>query len=320
MRSALLCLSLAAGIAHAAEPHDQVVKAIQESVQDSTRLTACLLLQQANTKAGQIDSKTRKKAVELVSQRLKNADATMLRARADVARKGLYGYAQDEGLAFQLYSRARKSPEAGWNGALMLYQRSAGGLTPSNAKQIIDLLKASGASQLTSRGIVGSQAHYVAGVINEAGSVGEPDPKQAFVHYRASARNSYVPGAYHYMRMLLQSLPKLQDAQKAVVLQELRMMGNRWKWQMPEIMLLVGDMHAGGWLPDDDGFMAQYHWRMASRMGVAREIADFEGVLKARHRRLTPEMEKRLDAAVEAGMRNAASINHQLEFADLCSE
>lgn len=59
---------------------------------------------------------------------------------------------------------------------------------------------------------------------------------------------------------------------------------------------------------------------MAARMGAAREIADFEGALKTRVRRLSPEMEKRLEEAIEAGYRNTMAVKNELEFVDLCAE
>ena len=298
---------------------DQVVTAIRESTQDTTKLTACLLLSQSAS-TSKADARTKKKAVELVTQRLKNQDVAMLRARGDVARKGLYGYERNEELAYRLYSKATRSVEAGWNGALMLYRRSPNGVSASDARLILDLLQKSGAATQNSRGLVGSYSHYVAGLLNEAGTAGKPDLKKAFIHYRTSARNAYVPGAYHYMRLLVQSIPKLPTTEKGVVMQEIRMMVNRWKWQSPEIMFLAGDIYAARWLPDEDGFMAQYHWRMAARMGAAREIADFEGALKTRVRRLSPEMERRLEEAIEAGFKNKMAVKNELEFVDLCAE
>ena len=158
---------------------DQVVTAIRESTQDTTKLTACLLLSQSAS-TSKADARTKKKAVELVTQRLKNQDVAMLRARGDVARKGLYGYERNEELAYRLYSKATRSVEAGWNGALMLYRRSPNGVSASDARLILDLLQKSGAATQNSRGLVGSYSHYVAGLLNEAGTAGKPDLKKAF--------------------------------------------------------------------------------------------------------------------------------------------
>ncbi len=309
---AIICISTAA-----AEDGDQVVQAIKESVQDNSRLNACILLAQANTSK---DRAAQKKAIETVTGKLKHEDVNMLRARADVARKGLFGYPQDTNLAYRMYAKAAKSAEAGWNAALMLYQRDPSGASQTDAKAILDVLQKSGASAMNSRGIIGGYSHYIAGRLLESGIAGKADEKQAFIHYRASARNAYVPGAYHYMRLLMRSVPKLPEGERGVVLQEMRMMINRWKWQSPEIMLLAGDAYSARWYPDTHGFMAQYHWRMAAKMGASEEIGDMAGALNTRIKKLPAEMEKRLDESVEAGMRNTMQVKHTLEYSDLCVE
>ena len=113
---------------------------------------------------------------------------------------------------------------------------------------------------------------------------------------------------------------KLPEADRNIVIQEMRMMLNRWKWQSAEIMFLAGDVYASKWLPDENGFMAQYHWRMAKKMGGAREISDFDGAVSRRIRPMAAELEKRLDEAVEAGSKNVMAIKHELEFVDFCAE
>jgi hypothetical protein len=89
-------------------------------------------------------------------------------------------------------------------------------------------------------------------------------------------------------------------------------------------MMLTGDMHSSKLLPDEDGFNAQYHWRMAMRMatrvGGVTETSDFEGAMRQRIKPLTAELDKRLDEAVEGGLKNATSTRHELEFAELCVE
>jgi len=42
--------------------------------------------------------------------------------------------------------------------------------------------------------------------------------------------------------------------------------------------------------------------------------------MRARVKRLSPEKEKKLHEAVEAGMRNVLHIDHPLEFIDICVE
>lgn len=316
----VVAAALTTALASHAEEADPVVRAIRDTSTDNTRLSACVQLARTNARANSIPAEMKKKAVEQVSARLKQNDPVMLRARADAARKGMYGFPKDETLALRLYERT-KAPEAGLNAALMLYRSRAGaGIDPATAKRILHVLQYTGASAHNSRGSVGAQAHYIAGTLQESGAAGAADPAKAFTHYRASARNAYIPGAYHYLRLLSQSIPKLPESERAVVLQEMRMMTNRWRWQSAEIMLLTGDMYAAGWIPDDEGFLAQQHWRMALRMGSSREIPAIEEVLKKRIKRLSPEKEKRLDDAVEAGLRNVVRTSHELEFEDLCAE
>ena len=319
-KALVVAMACAAGpLVHATGPVDPVVKAIRDASPDTSRLSSCVLLARANQVAPRSKAEERKKAIEQVSQKLKRNDVAMLRARADVARKGLYGYKKDEPLALRLYERA-KAPEAGFNAALMLYKNQSAPLDAVSAKRILEVLKRSGAADANSRGSVGAQSHYIAGLIYESGLMGPSDVGKAFTHYRASARNAYVPGAYHYLRLVSQSLSKLPETERNAILQEMRMMTNRWRWQSADIMLLNGDMYAAKWIPDDDGFMAQQHWRMALRMGGSREIPDFENVLKTRIKKLPPDQEKRLEGAVEAGLRNVMRVRHDLEFADLCVE
>jgi len=303
---------------------DFVAEAVKESAKDNNRISVCLQLAKSNEPTSKANAADKKKAIEAVTSKLKLSDPLMLRARGDVARKGLYGYPTDAALALRMYERAHKAPEAGWNAALTLYQSSTEGVNPQVAQRVMSLLSKSGASAMNSRGPVGAQAHYLAGLIQETGSLGKQDEKQAFLHYRASARNGYIPGAYHYMRLLSQTLSKLTEAERAVALQEMRMMSNRWKWQSPETMMLTGDLHSARWFPDDEGFTAQYHWRLAKRMaerlGGATEIGDFEGAMRQRIKPLAADKEKRLEEAVEGGLRNATTIKHELEFADLCVE
>lgn len=299
---------------------DPVVQAIRASSQDNSRLSSCVALASANRPATTPEaSAERRKAIEQVSGRLKRNEPSMLRARADAARKGLYGFKEDKDLALRLYERAN-SPDAGLNAALILYKGTTGPMPADTAKRIVDVLNRSGASKMNSRGSTGSQAHYIAGLVHESGATGTVEPRRAFEHFRASARNGYVPGAFHYLRLLSQSLPKLPESERAVVLQELRMMMNRWRWQSADIMLLNGDMYAAKWIPDDEGFLAQYHWRMAQRMGGAKEVRDFDTTLQTRIKKLSAEKEKRLDDAVESGIRNVMAVKHELEFADLCAE
>lgn len=306
----------------AAIASDGVVSAVKESAKDNNRISVCIQLAKANEPSNRTNASDKKEAVEQVTGKLKIGEPLMLRARGDVARKGLYGYPVDLGMAMRMYERASRSQEAGWNASLLLYRSAPQGVNPQLALRILTLLEKSGASSFNSRGPVGAQAHYVSGLLNETGVTGKTDVKKAFLHYRASGRNGYIPGAYHYMRLLTQSMSKLTEGERAVALHEVRMMTNRWKWHLPEIMMLTGDLHSSRWFPDDEGFTAQYHWRMAMRMatrlGGVTETSDFDATMRQRIKPLAVEKEKRLEEAVEAGMRIATTTKHELEFADLC--
>ena len=315
-------LLVAFGAGHPAMASDAVVTAVQESAKDNNRISVCIQLAKANEPTTRTNASVKKEAIAQIASKLKIGDPLMLRARGDVARKGLYGYPRDAGMAMRMYERASKSQEAGWNASLMLYQSAQQGMNPQLAMRILGVLNKSGAASFNSRGPVGAQAHYVSGLLNETGATGKVELKKAFLHYRASARNSYIPGAYHYMRLLTQSMSKLSESERAVAIHEIRMMTNRWKWHMPEIMMLTGDMHASRWFTDDEGFTAQYHWRMAmkmaTRMGGVTETTDFDNSMRQRIKPLAVEKEKRLEEAVDAGLRMATSTKHELEFSDLC--
>jgi hypothetical protein len=304
----------------AADPADSIVNALKKSGQENQRLSYCILLAKANAPAGTVGQSDRKRSIEEASQKLKMNEPYMMRARADVARKGLYGYPKDANLALKLYLRTTKSPEAAWNAALMIYQNYQGALTQENAGLILDVFKKSGATALNAKGIAAAYAGYLAGQIEENGTAGKINIEKSFIDYRNSARNGYVPGMYQYMRQLYIALPKMQKAEQAVTLQEMRMMSNRWKWQSPEIMMLTGDLYASKFFPDEDGFLAQYHWRIAQKMGDVQDAQEFDTGMKSRIRRMSKEKEKKLEEAVEAGMRNVMKADHSLDFIDLCAE
>ncbi|CAN7643843.1 hypothetical protein LJR129_004998 [Acidovorax sp. LjRoot129] len=322
MKSELMVALLVVAFPALACASEGVVSAVKESAKDNNRISVCIQLAKANEPTTSANAGVKKEAVDQVSSKLKVGEPLMLRARGDVARKALYGYPSDLGMAMRMYERAAKSQEAGWNASLLLYQSAPDGVNPQLAQRILSLLEKSGASSFNSRGAVGAQAHYLSGLLTETGATGKVDVKKAFLHYRASARNGYIPGSYHYMRLLTQSMSKLTESERAVALHEVRMMTNRWKWHLPEIMMLTGDLHSSRWFPDAEGFTAQYHWRMAmkmaTRLGGVTETSDFEATMRQRIKPLTPEMEKRLEEAVEAGMRIATTTKHNLEFADLC--
>ncbi|KLR58991.1 hypothetical protein [Diaphorobacter sp. J5-51] len=306
--------------AHAQDSMDGVVDVIRKANGGGMQISACSALESINRRTSNPEKeKKRLEAIRFVEQKLKNQDPTMWRARGDVARKGMFGYPKDEASALKFYEKS-KAPESGLNAALMLYHTTDIASNPENAKRVINILHRSGASKDDSRGSTGAQAHYIAGIIYEAGATGTADLPRAFKHFRASARNAYVPGAYRYLRLLTQSLPKLSDGERQGALQEIRIMVKRWSWQSPDIMMLHGDLYAGKWFPDEaDGFFAQYYWRVASKMTGAKEATDWDEALQKRLKPLSKEKEKRVNEAVDAAMRNnVVNIDHPLEFIDLC--
>ncbi|WP_245901592.1 hypothetical protein [Simplicispira suum] len=320
----LIAWACAAGFsapAVAAGEPNPVVQMIRQTASSNSRLGVCVALQRANaapTKGD--DEKRRIEAIQLVAQKINNRDPHMLRARADAARLGLYGFKTDQNLALSLYKKA-KIPDAGLNAALMLYRGTDYSNNAKAAKEILNVLYSSGAATDRTRGPVGGQAHYIAGLIHEGGYAGQVDMKKAFIHFRSSARNSYVPGIYHYLRLIVRNLPELTRAEQQVATQEIRLMTNRWRWQAAEIMMINGDMHAGGWFPDDkDGYFAQYYWRVAQRMGDGSVIPNIQSLLQQRIRRMSNENEDRLQNDVQVALRNVANTKHDLEFSDLCAE
>lgn len=321
MVACAVAMALTALSAQANENIDTVVDVIRKANGGGMKISACAALEVMNRKPTTQDSaRKRDEAIRYVSQKLKNNDAQMWRARGDAARKGLYGYPKDDGLALRYYERS-KAPEAGLNAALMLFNTVDIAKNQDAAKQIINLLHKSGASKDESRGFTGAQSHYIAGVIYESGALGAMDLKKAFGHFRVAARNSHVLGTYRYLRLLVQSLPKLNETEQQHAMQEIRLMVKRWSWQSPDIMLLHGDLFAGKWFSDDaDGFFSQYYWRVASRMTGSKEATDWDEALQARIRPLPKDKEKRLEESVSAAMRNVINTNHVLEFVDLCAD
>lgn len=302
---------------------DPVVQAIRKSVGGSSQLSMCAALQWVKKKPQSKDElKKRNDAIRIINQKTKNKDANMLRARGDVFRKGLYGFKQDSAQAFKLYRQAN-SADAGFNAALMLHQQYdlASKQHPQVAKQILAILNKSGASKKNSKGLTGSQAHYIAGWIHEEGYAGQANLRLAFEHYMASARNSYVPGVYRYLRLVAQSLPYLSESERAAALPEVRLMISRWRYHSRDIMELTGDLYAGRWLPDDDdGFFAQYYWRIAQLMAHTGEKENTEVVFTGKIKKLSKEKEERLISAVQAAKRNIVTADHRMEFIDLCAE
>lgn len=305
--------------------NDPVVRAILEDSQGgkTTQALSCALLEKVSQKGKASEKKVLR---DRIAALMREGDAEMYRARGDASRLGLYGFKKNEAQALQMYVKAatleKPSSEAGYNAALMMFRAARERPDQGTARRILDILQKSGATSynVKNKGIV--QAHYIAARIQEQGFAGTKDMTGAYRHYRAAARGQHVESVYHYMRMLASSLGQISEAERAPLVTEMRMMSNQWKWSSVDVMRLTGDLHAGGWFPDEDGFQAQYHWRIAARMEGASARPDHVAALQTRVRPLSsPAAEKRLEQAVAAAMKSNMFRpgKKTLEFSDLCS-
>lgn len=308
--------------AETAPKSDPVVRALrQDAEKDQVVLNqACDLLRRAgeSQEASAVD---RQRLLTEIAAKLREKNPAVLQARGDAARLGLYGLPKNLKQALHLYTQAAEapSPESGYNAALLLYLGSRQTPEQATARRILNLLQKSTISNYNVKGSVAAQAHYLAADIYARGLTGRKDLGKAFLHYRVSARNGYVPGVYHYLQMLSRSIAKLSEEERDPHVREMRMLASRWKWSSPEIMRQMGDLHAAGWVADKDGFFAQYHWRIAERMNQASETSKrSQEVFKSLP---DPAMESRLQKAVEAALQQNRTPpkNYALEFADVCS-
>lgn len=306
---------------------DPVALAIRAADQaagaSGAKASACTLLAAARDAKSGMESRDRKVMLEQIAGKLREGDVSMLRARGDAARMGLYGFQKNEQQALKFYLKAANagSQEAGYNAALMIYQQARYQPDQATALKILDVLKKSSIADYNVKGVVSAQAHYIAAQIHEAGLSGKKNISDAFLHYRVSARNEYVPGIYNYLRLLSGAMHSLTSDQQQAAIREMRVMTSRWKWSMPDIMRLTGDLYAAGWMQDKSDFMAQYHWRISWLMDDNGHRQSQVELFQSRIRKMAPEMEKRLDEAVAAALRNnaARSAQTKLKFADLCS-
>lgn len=310
-----------------APPTDPVVNALRRSEADAGRRLLnpfCQLLQNAYG-SRRATASERQTLIAEIAGKLRERHPDMLYARGDAALLGLYGLAKNRQDALRFYTLAAgaKSPEAGYNAALLLYRHSGPQPQPALAQRMLKLLQKSTAIDYNVKGIVASQAHFLAAQIYERGLTGQKDLGKAFLHYRTSARNGYVPGIERYLRMLLGSVAGLSEAERTPHVQEMRTLASRWKWSSPEIMRLTGDLYVAGWIPDDDGgFYAQYHWRIAARMEQADNPQASVGAYQERIQPMADAVrERRLEDAVNAALKQhpARPATHALEFVNACS-
>ena len=299
-----------------------VVQAIRKGLTVNNKLSYCSALKAVKEKPKtQDDLKRRNEAAKIINQKLKNKDAAMIRAQADVYRKGLYGYDVDMNKAYKLYASALKSPDAGFNAALILFNQYKI-LETKNvqaSKQILSVLQKSGALAKGNKGISAAQANYIAGLVNEYGLAGAVNMKAAFENYKVSARNTYVPGVFKYLQLIAGSLKYLSKNEQAVAMQEVGLMSNRWRFYSKDIMSLTGDLHAAKWFPDDeDGFFAQYYWRIAQLMESGSNKDEYEIRFVGKIKKLSKVKEDRLESAVNAARKKIINTESGMEFVDLC--
>lgn len=307
--------ALASNVIAGAIAHEQSVQAKQAK---RSMPNECVLLE--SMRSTDMTQKDIRVLAEQITKKLKANNTEILRARGDASRKGIFGFSQNYDSAFAFYAKAaeNKSPDAGYNAALMLYQGAGYRPDATRSNQIISLLQNSGALDYNVKGLSSSKSHYIAGRIYDEGRTGARDIGKAFLHYRASARSSFVPAAERYIQLLLDTLPGLSPDQRKDYIREMQTMLNRWKWSSAEMMRLLGDAYAAGWLSSkSDKYQAQYHWRIASGMQGANTIAP---ILSSRLEQLKPDLELRLKDAVQAALRNSKfqPIQTGLEFAEFC--
>ncbi|NVZ11504.1 sel1 repeat family protein [Allochromatium humboldtianum] len=316
-------IGIASARAESAPKGDPVVRALRQSEADkapSVLNQACDLLRRAED-SREASVAERQRLLAEIAGKLRDEQPAMLQARGDAARLGLYGLPKNLKQAERFYTLAaeRQSAESGYNAALLLYLNSRQKPNQATAKHILNVLQKSTITHYNVKGIVAAQAHFLAAQIHEQGLAGRKDPGKAFLHYRVSARNGYVPGIYRYLRMLSGSVAKLPEDERMPHVQEMRAMASRWKWASPDIMRLMGDLHAAGWVADKDGFYAQYHWRLAARMGgnPGASVRPPDAIQALPD----PALERRLNSAVEAALKQnkARPRTYKLEFADVCS-
>lgn len=272
---------------------------------------------------GSLSDKEKDKLVRLRAEE----DPKFLLARADAARKGLFGLTKDDALAYQIYASLalKGEPVAGYNAALYLYRSVNGKLTEETAKNILGYLFASKAivapdEEKKMRGVFYQQPTYLAGKIYESGLLGEKDYKTAFYYYRVSSNNRYVPGTAAYMRFLAQSYPEIDDpAIKEKIVKELYFLFGMWKWYSAEIMALGSQLYASGVFKDEsDGYYANLYAAIAARMDarVAESILGKKRMMNAE----VSSDKIQSDAQRIMSTRDLSSLqqSNRLDFFDTC--
>ena len=303
---------------------DPIITAMRQDIVSDSKNKVCMLLAEAGGTV-KVTTKRRKAAIKQLAANLRDGDAHTLRARGDAARLGLFGIQQNIRDSMRFYQAASRqgSPEARFNVALYLLQQANYQPDAATAKKILSVLHKNTITNYNAKGEMNSHAYYIAAQIHQYGWAGEVDPGKAFLAYRASARNGYVLGIYNYLRLLSETYPKMGERERREAFQEINILTGRWKWSLPGIMRLTGDFHAMNVLQDQEGFMAQYHWRLAKHMATQKpgEFQHELEALKSRIKELDPLSERRLNGAMQAAIKNnhPKELDKTLRFVSLCS-
>lgn len=269
------------------------------------------------------DESVRRQLIERVAVDLKDENRAVLRARADVARQGLYGFNLDPKTSLRLYiqSALAGSQESAYNAALMLYQLSNAQPEPKMASRIMGLLEKAQVDGSPPKKESAVRGYFLAGEVYRKGFLGEKDPEKAFYSYQHAARKNYYPAIYPYLSLMVNMMPKFHDEELSVYIVELPKLFNRWKWESADIMRLAGDAYGAGLLPDD-GVMAEYHWNLAVRMAPSHGNLDSI----SRYRRpLDPLLQKRVERMLRRTLSSRPNLGSTVrsakpDFVDLCQK
>lgn len=299
------------------EAVDPVVQAMRTTGSSGAISTTCLTLRSALLPAEtEAEHKEKANASRKVEKALGKADPRMRMAYADSFLYGLYGLPTDRDRAARMYSKI-KSPEAGWNAALLLYQSADISANPELAKQVLHLLKRSTALDDKARGPSSGPASFLAGLILDHGWAGEIDRGEAYRRYRHATNQRYVPAVAYYLTMTIEALPLLKPAEQAHFVHIVRTVARRWRWRSPAAMAILGNLYADGWIESDDkNYYAAYYWRMARLMA---EEGDFgELPISGTSPALSEKDEKRLAESVQKDMRNVSLDSPEFDFTTEC--
>jgi len=318
-----LCCSPVFG---AEQDTDPVIQILRETQRNQSRPlnTVCLHFARLEHPESLLQTEVDALAT-LIANRLKEQDPGFLRARADIARLGLYGIQKNtrQALKYYLMAAQKGSWESGYNAALMLYQQSRYRPDVKTARKILKILALSGADQDSLKGLVAAQSQYLAATIYDRGLAGQRDTGKAFKLYRAASNNRYGPAAQRHLEMMVKALSNMSSEDRLLYLNEIETVIYHWKWRNPRVMKITGDLYQAGWFEDPEGFYSQYHWRLAAhyygQMGAAGESV--RKTLQGQFKVLSNDLlQQRLEKAVQMAIANRdwQPLDRDLHYIDFC--